>query len=163
MAMTLLSESVPMSKRNLVVLLVASIFLLSQGIMSGTKILLIFLKLGIRILNDVLWNPGHIFTFFSVLAIPIIPLTFSYELPSLGIYWNSWRTLLLVYSAPGIICAMCLFFMCESPKFLFAKGRETEATTVLKKIHKLNHFGPKEELNVSLKQFNLNIYFTFVY
>ncbi|XP_045449418.1 putative transporter svop-1 [Melitaea cinxia] len=117
MAMTLLSESVPMSKRNLVVLLVASIFLLSQGIM-------------------------------AVLAIPIIPLTFSYELASLGIYWNSWRTLLLVYSAPGIICAMCLFFMCESPKFLFAKGRETEATTVLKKIHKLNHLSSKEELNI---------------
>ncbi|CAH2085861.1 unnamed protein product [Euphydryas editha] len=117
MAMTILSESVPMAKRNLVVLLVASIFLLSQGIM-------------------------------AVLAIPIIPLTFSYELPSLGINWNSWRTLLLVYSAPSIISALWLFFMYESPKFLFAKGRETEATKVLKKIHRLNNLGSKNELNV---------------
>ncbi|XP_050349462.1 synaptic vesicle 2-related protein-like isoform X1 [Nymphalis io] len=117
MAMTMLSESVPMVKRNIVVLLVGSIFLLAQGIM-------------------------------AVLAIPIIPLTFSYELPTLGIYWNSWRTLLLVYSAPSILSALWLFFMYESPKFLFAKGRETEALKILKNIHRLNNLGSKSEYNV---------------
>ncbi|CAH2085859.1 unnamed protein product [Euphydryas editha] len=117
MSMTLLSESVPVMKRNVVVLLVGSIFLLSQGIMSA-------------------------------LAIPIIPLTFSYEIPVLGIYWNSWRTLLLVYSAPSIISAFWLFLMCESPKFLFAKCREEEALNVLKKIHRLNHLGSKIEFTV---------------
>ncbi|CAH2085860.1 unnamed protein product [Euphydryas editha] len=117
MSMTLLSESVPMIKRNMVVLVVGSIFLLSQGIMSA-------------------------------LAIPIIPLTFSYEIPVLGIYWNSWRTLLLVYSAPSIVSAFWLFFMCESPKFVFAKGREEEAVNILKKIHRLNHLGSKTEFTV---------------
>lgn len=86
---------------------------------------------------------------FLVLAIPIIPLTFSHELPSLGIYWNSWRTLLLVYSAPSIISAIWLFFMCESPKFLYSKGRNIEALDVLRKIYRLNHLGSKKEFEVS--------------
>nr|XP_034828780.1 putative transporter svop-1 [Maniola hyperantus] len=85
----------------------------------------------------------------AVLAIPIIPLTFSYYLPSLGIYWNSWRTLMLVYSTPSLVCALGLYFMCESPKFLFAKGREAEAMQALRKIHRLNNFGSKTELQVS--------------
>lgn len=36
-AMTIVSESVPMAKRNVVVLLVGSLFLLAQGIMAGNK------------------------------------------------------------------------------------------------------------------------------
>ncbi|CAH0723973.1 unnamed protein product, partial [Brenthis ino] len=125
-AMTILSESVPMAKRNIVVILVGSIFLLAQGIM-------------------------------AVLAIPIIPLTFSYELPSLGIYWNSWRTLLLVYSAPSIISAIWLYFMCESPKFLYSKGRNIEALDVLKKIYRLNHLGKKEEFEPDAVPCSLNV------
>ncbi|XP_039750875.1 putative transporter svop-1 [Pararge aegeria] len=116
-AMTIVSESVPLSKRNLSVLLVGSIFLLAQGLM-------------------------------ALLAIPIIPLTFSYYLPSLGIYWNSWRTLLIVYSMPSLLSALWLYFMCESPKFLITKGRETEAMEVLRKMHRLNNLGTKTELKV---------------
>ncbi|CAH2269721.1 jg18948 [Pararge aegeria aegeria] len=116
-AMTIVSESVPMGKRNLSILLVGSIFLLAQGLM-------------------------------AVLAIPIIPLTFSYYLPSLGIYWNSWRTLLLVYSSPSLLSALWLYFMCESPKFLFSKGRETEAMEALTKMHRLNNFGSNTELQI---------------
>ncbi|XP_023940985.1 putative transporter svop-1 [Bicyclus anynana] len=116
-AMTIVSESVPMSKRNLCILLVGSIFLLSQGLMAA-------------------------------LAIPIIPLTFSYYLPSLGIYWNSWRTLMLVYSSPSLLSALWLYFMCESPKFLFSKGREAEAMDALKKIHRVNNLRSRTELQI---------------
>ncbi|XP_045767301.1 putative transporter svop-1 [Maniola jurtina] len=117
-AMTIVGESVPMAKRNISILLVGSIFLLSQGLM-------------------------------AVLAIPIIPLTFSYYLPSLGIYWNSWRTLMLVYCTPSLVCALWLYFMSESPKFLFAKGREAEAMETLRKIHKLNNLGSNTQLQIS--------------
>ncbi|CAB3235218.1 unnamed protein product [Arctia plantaginis] len=117
MLMSLLSESVPMAKRNYVVLLVSSIFLLSQGIM-------------------------------AILALPIIPLKFSYYLPALGIYWNSWRTLLLILSLPALSTAFCLFFMYESPKFLFAKGNEARALDILRKIHRFGKSKPKEELGV---------------
>ncbi|CAD0200210.1 unnamed protein product [Chrysodeixis includens] len=117
MSMSLLSESVPMAKRNLVVLLVSSIFLLSQGIMAA-------------------------------LAIPIIPLPFSFHLPALGIYWNSWRTLLVVYSSPSIITIIWLYFMQESPKFMLVKGHEEEALKILRVIHRINHFRSKEEFEV---------------
>ncbi|KAJ0177597.1 hypothetical protein K1T71_006470 [Dendrolimus kikuchii] len=117
MSMSLMSECVPMAKRNLVVLLVSSIFLLSQGIM-------------------------------AVIAIPIIPLTFNIELPALGIYWNSWRTLLLVNSVPNIISAIWLYFMQDSPKFAFAKGDEEKALEILRTIHRINHLGSKEEYPV---------------
>ncbi|XP_053605975.1 uncharacterized protein LOC128672698 [Plodia interpunctella] len=116
-SMTMLSESVPMAKRNLVVLLVTSIFLLAQGIM-------------------------------AVLAIPIIPLSFSYEMPVLGIYWNSWRTLMLVYCAPSLLCACWLFFMQESPKYALAKGDEAETLRILNVIYKLNNRKSSEEYQV---------------
>uniref|UniRef100_A0A2A4JLT5 Major facilitator superfamily (MFS) profile domain-containing protein n=1 Tax=Heliothis virescens TaxID=7102 RepID=A0A2A4JLT5_HELVI len=118
MSMSLLSESVPMAKRNLVVLLVSSIFLLSQGLM-------------------------------AVLAIPILPLSFSHYLPALGIYWNSWRTLLVVYSVPSIVTFIWMLFMKESPKFVYVKGDEDRAIAILRTIHRVNNLRSKEELQVS--------------
>ncbi|KPJ14130.1 Synaptic vesicle 2-related protein [Papilio machaon] len=118
LSMTMLSESVPMAKRNLVVLLVTSIFLLAQGIM-------------------------------AVIAIPIIPLSFSFYLPNLGIYWNSWRTLLLVYSAPGLLAAVWLLMVKESPKYIYSQGREQEAIDIIKSMHRLNMGRSAEELQIS--------------
>lgn len=117
MSMSLLSESVPMAKRNLVVLLVSSIFLLSQGIM-------------------------------AVLAIPIIPLSFSYYLEALDIYWNSWRTLLVVYAVPSVLTIIFISLMKESPKFVFVKGDEPRALEILRTIHRVNHLRSKEEFEV---------------
>ncbi|XP_073952735.1 solute carrier family 22 member 6-like [Choristoneura fumiferana] len=108
LSMTLLSECVPMGKRNLVVLLVSSIFMLSQGIMAA-------------------------------LAIPIIPFTFSFYLSTLDIYWNSWRTLVVVYSLPSLVAACCFYFMQESPKFALVKGDEPRALKILAAIHRVNH------------------------
>ncbi|KAL0831768.1 hypothetical protein ABMA28_001307 [Loxostege sticticalis] len=126
LSMTLLSESVPMAKRNQVVMVVTSIFILAQGLI-------------------------------AVIAIPIIPLPFAYELPALGIVWNSWRTLMLVATIPSIISACCLFFFCESPKYVFSKGREEEALDILRRIHRINNsFGKnKEELQVKGLQMEL--------
>ncbi|CAH0399015.1 unnamed protein product [Chilo suppressalis] len=117
LSMTLLSETVPVTKRNLVLLLVTSIFLLSQGLM-------------------------------AVLAIPIIPLSFSNYLPALDIFWNSWRTLMLVYSMPSLITALCLFFLPESPKFVLSQGDEDKALEILRRIYRINNRGSKEEYQV---------------
>ncbi|CAH2040157.1 unnamed protein product, partial [Iphiclides podalirius] len=118
LSMTILSESVPMAKRNLVVLLVTSIFLMAQGVM-------------------------------AVLAIPIIPLPFSNYISALDIYWNSWRTLLLVYSAPSLVSAAWLAFMLESPKYLFTQGREEEALKIIRTIHRLNKGKSAGELQIT--------------
>lgn len=121
MAMTLLSESVPMSKRNLVVLLVASIFLLSQGIMSGTKILLIFLKLGIRISNDVFWNPGHILYSFFFQSW----LYQSFHLPSPMSYLVQVSTgtpggLYFQYTQLPVLYVQCAYFSCAKVRSFFS-------------------------------------------
>ncbi|CAG4933557.1 unnamed protein product [Parnassius apollo] len=117
LAMTFFSESVPKHKRNLLILLVNSVYILSQGIL-------------------------------AVIAIPIIPLPFSYYIPGLGIYWNSWRTLLLVYSTPGLLAALWLCFMLESPKYVFAQGREEEAIDIIKTIHRWNHGKSATEIQI---------------
>ncbi|XP_052758131.1 synaptic vesicle 2-related protein-like isoform X2 [Galleria mellonella] len=116
-SMTILCESVPMAKRNTVLLLVTSIFLMAQGIMAA-------------------------------LAMPVIPLTFSYHLSSLGIYWNSWRTLILVYSIPSLVCAAWLMFMQESPKYTLAQGDEERTIQILRLIHRINNRNTNEELQV---------------
>ncbi|XP_063635431.1 solute carrier family 22 member 13-like [Cydia splendana] len=117
LSMTLLSESVPLQKRNVAMVLVSSIFLLAQGII-------------------------------SVMSIPIIPLTFSYHLEALGIYWNSWRTLQVVYSLPCLICAVFWVFMQESPKYELASGNEDQALKILRIIHRWNNGRKEEELQV---------------
>ncbi|KAJ2947315.1 hypothetical protein O0L34_g17028 [Tuta absoluta] len=116
--MTLLSECVPQARRNLVVLVVASLFLLSQGLM-------------------------------ALMAMPIMPMDFAYNLPTLGITWNPWRTTLLVYASPGIICFYWMFFMQESPKYAFVKHGEQKALKILKRIHRINHLRTKEEFQVA--------------
>ncbi|XP_045496506.1 synaptic vesicle 2-related protein-like [Colias croceus] len=116
-AMTMLSESVPLAKRNIVVLIVSSFALLGQGVM-------------------------------TVLAIPIIPLKFSIYLPSLNIYWNSWRTLMIVYSIPSLISAAVIYALEESPKFAYARGNEAESLAILRKIHRVNNRGTDKELQV---------------
>ncbi|XP_061704217.1 uncharacterized protein LOC133515690 [Cydia pomonella] len=73
------------------------------------------------------------------LAIPIIPLTFSYYVPALGIYWNSWRTLMLAYSLPAIVAGLGIWlFVQESPKFVLTKGDEDSAMKILGFIHRVN-------------------------
>ncbi|KAM3956304.1 synaptic vesicle 2-related protein [Aphomia sociella] len=116
-SMTMLSESVPMAKRNLVLLWVASIFLMAQGIMAA-------------------------------FAMPIIPLSFSYFLSSLGIYWNSWRTLILVYCIPSVLSAISWWFMQESPKYVLAKGDEERTLKILRTMHRINNRNSAVEFQV---------------
>lgn len=82
--------------------------------------------------------------FVTVIAIPVSSWSFSYYIPALGIYWNSWRTLLVIFSVPSLLSAVGLFFLQESPKFTFALGDEERTLDILKKMHKVN-MGKKAE------------------
>ncbi|CAB3227019.1 unnamed protein product [Arctia plantaginis] len=86
--------------------------------------------------------------FMAMLALPIIPLGFSYHIPWLGIHWNSWRTLMAVFSLPCTTSAVFLYFMQESPKFIFTKGNEGKALKVLKTIYRINNRRSTEDLQV---------------
>lgn len=88
------------------------------------------------------------FSSLTVIALGIIPYSFSYYLPALGIYWNSWRTLQAVFSVPSIVMAIGFYFMTESPKFFLARGDEKKALETLRIIHRRNLWGKKEEYEV---------------
>ncbi|XP_073952752.1 synaptic vesicle glycoprotein 2B-like [Choristoneura fumiferana] len=107
LAFTLLGETTPNDKRNMVILLTTSVYLVSTGLM-------------------------------AVLAIPVLPLHFSYYIPYLGIHFNSWRVLCLIYSLPCALAALGAASVCESPKYLLSMGLEEEALGVLKTIYTSN-------------------------
>ncbi|CAH2067890.1 unnamed protein product [Thlaspi arvense] len=48
---------------------------------------------------------------------------------------NSWRILYIWTSVPTIIyCVLVRFFVCESPRWLFVRGRREEAISILKRV-----------------------------
>lgn len=117
LAFTLLGETTPRTKRNMVILMTSSIYLVSTGVM-------------------------------AVLTIPVLPLTFSYYVPYLGIYFNSWRLLNIIYSLPCAIAAAVAARVDESPKYLLTMGLAEEALNVIKGIYVVNTGKDLEDFQV---------------
>ncbi|XP_075976085.1 putative transporter svop-1 [Anticarsia gemmatalis] len=74
----------------------------------------------------------------AVIAIPVLPLTFSYYIPVLDIYFNSWRLLDMIYALPIAVSAIGANFAYESPKYLVSVGRHEEALEALRGMYVLN-------------------------
>lgn len=85
----------------------------------------------------------------TVIAIPVLPLKFSYYVSALDIHFNSWRLLNLIFCLPCAISTCGLFFALESPKYLLSVGKEDEALEVLKTIFVINNKKSREEYPVS--------------
>ncbi|XP_022826187.1 putative transporter svop-1 [Spodoptera litura] len=85
----------------------------------------------------------------AVIAIPVLPLTFSFYIPVLDIYFNSWRLLNLIFAVPCALCAVGCFFANESPKYLVSVGREEDALQVLKRMYVINTGKSAETYTVS--------------
>ncbi|KAF9820699.1 hypothetical protein SFRURICE_006721 [Spodoptera frugiperda] len=130
-------------KMLLVALVGAVVFNLIASISVNWIMLLIFQFIASLLTKTARPIPGC-----SILAIPIIPLSFSYYLEALDIYWNSWRTLLVVYAVPSVLTIIFISLMKESPKFVFVKGNEPRALEILRTIHRVNHLRSKEEFEV---------------
>ncbi|XP_063827101.1 synaptic vesicle glycoprotein 2B-like isoform X3 [Ostrinia nubilalis] len=75
----------------------------------------------------------------AVIALPVLPLKFSYYIPALGIHFNSWRLLNLIYGFPSAISAFGLLFALESPKFFLSVGQEDKALDVLRTMFVINN------------------------
>nr|XP_021190229.2 synaptic vesicle glycoprotein 2B isoform X1 [Helicoverpa armigera] len=75
----------------------------------------------------------------AAIARVILPLEFSFYVPILGIYFNSWRLLNLIFAVPSAISAVLCMQTYESPKYLLCAGRDEDALDVLKKIYTMNN------------------------
>ncbi|KAB0800236.1 hypothetical protein PPYR_05976 [Photinus pyralis] len=83
------------------------------------------------------------FTSIAMMVIPglawlIIASEWSFEVPLIGVLFKPWRLLQIAYGLPSIIFAACIFLLPESPKYLLANGKETEALLILRKMYTLN-------------------------
>jgi VNT family MFS transporter (synaptic vesicle glycoprotein 2) len=72
------------------------------------------------------------------LAWLILPDDWKVDLPFFNIVFRPWRVLLIVYTLPCLICALCLYYLPESPKFLLTQGKRKEALTVLRQMYVVN-------------------------
>ncbi|XP_068624878.1 putative transporter svop-1 [Battus philenor] len=74
----------------------------------------------------------------AIFTIPVLPLKFSYYIPFLGIYFNSWRLLNLSYCMPCALSAVGIHYVPESPKYLLSAGEEEMALEILRDINAVN-------------------------
>lgn len=74
------------------------------------------------------------------------------ELSWLNITFRSWRVFVIVSSIPSIITTAILFFLPESPKFLFTMGKEEQAVNVLRHVYAVNTGRDTEDYPVRFVQ-----------
>lgn len=60
-----------------------------------------------------------------------------YELYS-GYEFRPWRLLLILFAIPGLVSAIWLFFLPESPKFLLTQDRNEEALEIVRWMYRKN-------------------------
>ncbi|KAM3956102.1 synaptic vesicle glycoprotein 2B-like [Aphomia sociella] len=75
----------------------------------------------------------------AAIAIPVLPLTFSYYIPVLDIHFNSWRLLNLIFNIPCVISFVGLLFAYESPRYLLSSGDQVGSLKTLRKIYVINN------------------------
>lgn len=68
----------------------------------------------------------------------ILSQHWEYQIPLLGTLFRPWRLLIIMYSLPSIIFAICVYFLPESPKFLLSQGRDEEVLKILRKMYRIN-------------------------
>ena len=66
--------------------------------------------------------------------------------------FRPWRVFVILNAVPSIAAALALFFLPETPKFLFNNAKEEEAVEVLRRIFTLNTGRNVEEYPVRLAQ-----------
>ncbi|CAH3937427.1 unnamed protein product [Pieris brassicae] len=71
----------------------------------------------------------------SIVALPILQLTFSINMSLINLNYRPWRLLLQLMTLPGIFGTIGIMMVRESPKFLLSTDHERDAIDVLKTIH----------------------------
>lgn len=86
----------------------------------------------------------------TVIAYFLIPLDISYTFFNGHLIIDNWRIFLMAGSLYIYLAAFLVYFMDESPKFLMAVGRHTEALAVFRKMYAQNTGNPPESYPVSI-------------
>ncbi|CAK1543777.1 unnamed protein product [Leptosia nina] len=90
----------------------------------------------------------------ALLSIPVLHMTFAYYIPFLGIHFQAWRLLNLIFCLPCAISGISIYFSYESPKYLLKEGKHDEALEVLKAIYVINTGKSQEEYEVHALSLN---------
>lgn len=67
------------------------------------------------------------------------------EIPFIDLTYKPWRLFIVVCAIPGLVSAIALIFLPESPKFVLSQGDKVGAYQILQKINRWNN-GKKSEL-----------------
>ncbi|XP_055909661.1 synaptic vesicle glycoprotein 2C-like [Eupeodes corollae] len=84
--------------------------------------------------------------FMPAVALVILPLKL--DITILGLQFQSWRLLLLVFSCMRTFALIGLFTLPESPKFVFVQGDHEKALETLRMIYSKNTKNPQYEYPV---------------
>lgn len=83
-------------------------------------------------------------------AIVTINQEWTLDIDFLGITYKPWRLFLVVCGTPNLICALVLiFFIPESPKFVFAQGDEEKTLKIFRRIYRINTGKPVQSFGVT--------------
>ncbi|XP_055389996.1 synaptic vesicle glycoprotein 2A-like [Condylostylus longicornis] len=83
-----------------------------------------------------------------LLAMAILNYEWSFHIDLLGIDYKPWRLLIVVLGLPGLLSALCLYQLPESPKFVLSIGKEEESLNILKNIFAINTGKDKDEFSI---------------
>ncbi|XP_045767306.1 putative transporter svop-1 isoform X2 [Maniola jurtina] len=84
----------------------------------------------------------------AVLSIPVLQLSFSYDIPLLGIAFTPWRLLNIIFAMPCAIGAIGVYISYESPRYLLSIGEDYKAMEVLKGFFVINSGKSADEYKV---------------
>ncbi len=82
---------------------------------------------------------GRLVSFNQLMIVIGISASFFSNYFLLGLGDNCWRWMLGVEALPAALYLVLLFFVPESPRWLFSKGRESEALSIFTKVNGAEH------------------------
>ncbi|KAJ3664453.1 hypothetical protein Zmor_000016 [Zophobas morio] len=82
------------------------------------------------------------------LAWLVLPQEWQFPVSIIDINFRPWRLLLILYTLPCLMCALFMYYLPESPKYLISQGRKKEALDVLRKMYVTNTKKPEDTYDV---------------
>lgn len=76
----------------------------------------------------------------------MILLSFEWQIDLSFLLFRPWRLLMIIFTSPGIIAAIWMTQLPESPRFLIARGQHSDANEILKWMNKKNGGNAENEL-----------------